>query len=218
MPSSEFMPSLSRKIKLHARVDNQTMRKIFLKSAAAVFFSVLGLSACQPSLNWRNVQIPETTLSFELPCKPDKTTKPVSMAGQTLELSVVGCEAGDAVWAVMSAKLSADADRTELLKGWRQATLQNMRATQIEDAAWMPGRITALPGALRLKARGTTAKGEPVHAHAVWFAHLEGDSVRVVHAVVYQNQGHKKDLKLDQKHDPKQSQSADLLIESMKLP
>jgi len=40
----------------------------------------------------------------------------------------------------------------------------------------------------------------------------------VVHAVVYQNQGHKKDLKQDQKYDPKQSQSADLLIESMKLP
>jgi hypothetical protein len=212
------MPSLSRKINLHARVDNQTMSKIFLKNAAAIFFSVLGLSACQPSLNWRNVQIPETTLSFELPCKPDKTTKPVSMAGQTLELSVVGCEAGDAVWAVMSAKLSADADRTELLKGWRQATLQNMRANQIEDATWMPARMTALPGALRLKAIGTTAKGEPVRAHAVWFAHLEGDSVRVVHAVVYQNQGHKKDLKLDQKHDPKQSQGADLLIESMKLP
>jgi hypothetical protein len=212
------MPSLSRKIKSHARVDNQTMRKIFLKNAAAIFFSVLGLSACQPSLNWRNVQMPETTLSFELPCKPDKTTKPVSMAGQTLELSVVGCEAGDAVWAVMSAKLSADADRTELLKGWRQATLQNMRANQIEDATWMPARMTALPGALRLKAIGTTAKGEPVRAHAVWFAHLEGDAVRVVHAVVYQNQGHKKDLKQDQKYDPKQSQSADLLIESMKLP
>jgi len=212
------MPSLSRKIKLHARVDNQTMRKIFLKNAAAIFFSVLGLSACQPSLNWRNVQMPETTLSFELPCKPDKTTKPVSMAGQTLELSVVGCEAGDAVWAVMSAKLSADADRTELLKGWRQATLQNMRANQIEDATWMPARMTALPGALRLKAIGTTAKGEPVRAHAVWFAYLEGDAVRVVHAVVYQNQGHKKDLKQDQKYDPKQSQSADLLIESMKLP
>ena len=194
------------------------MRKIFLKNAAAIFFSVLGLSACQPSLNWRNVQMSETRLSFELPCKPDKTTKPVTMAGQTLELSVVGCEAGDAVWAVMSAKLSADADRTELLKGWRQATLQNMRANQIEDATWMPTRMTALPGALRLKAIGTTAKGEPVRAHAVWFAHLEGDSVRVVHAVVYQNPGHKKDLKQDQKHDPKQSQSADLLIESMKLP
>ena len=194
------------------------MRKIFLKNAAAVFFSVLGLSACQPSLNWRTVQMPETRLSFELPCKPDKTTKPVTMAGQTLELSVVGCEAGDAVWAVMSAKLSANADRTELMKGWRQATLQNMRATEIEDATWMPGRMTALPDALRLKARGTTAKGEPVRAHAVWFSHLEGDSVRVVHAVVYQNQGHKKDPKQDPKLYPKQDLSADLLIESMKLP
>ena len=132
------------------------------------------------------------------------------MAGQALELSVMGCEAGDAVWAVMSAKLSADADRTELLKGWRQATLQNMRANQIEDASWTPGRVPALPGALRSKASGTSAKGQPVRAHAVWFAHLEGDAVRVVHAVVYQNQ--------DPKQNPKQNQSADLLFESMKLP
>jgi len=182
------------------------MRKNFLKNAAAVFFSVIGLSACQPSLNWRTVQMPGTALSFELPCKPDKTTKPVTMAGQALELSVMGCEAGDAVWAVMSAKLSADTDRTELLKGWRQATLQNMRANKIEDASWIPGRVAALPGALRSKASGTSAKGQPVRAHAVWFAHLEGDAVRVVHAVVYQNQ------------DAKQDQSADLLIESMKLP
>ena len=182
------------------------MLKKYSKSAVVLFFSVLGLSACQPSLNWRTVQMPGTTLSFELPCKPDKTTKSVTMAGQNLELSVMGCEAGDAVWAVMSAKLSADADRTELLNGWRQATLQNMRANQIEDATWKPGRMTALPGALRFKAKGTTAKGEPVLAHAVWFAHLEGDSVRVVHAVVYQNQGLKQDL------------GADQLIESMKLP
>ena len=85
------------------------MLKKYSKSAAVLFFSVLGLSACQPSLNWRTVQMPGTTLSFELPCKPDQTTKPVTMAGQNLELSVMGCEAGDAVWAVMSAKLSADA-------------------------------------------------------------------------------------------------------------
>jgi hypothetical protein len=67
-----------------------------------------------------------------------------------------------------------------------------------------------LPGALRSKANGTSAKGQPVRANAVWFAHLEGDAVRVVHAVVYQNQ--------DPKQDAKQDQSADQLIESMKLP
>ncbi len=182
------------------------MRKNILKYAAAVFFSVLGLSACQPSLNWRTVQMPGTLLSFELPCKPDKTTKVVNMAGLELELSVMGCEAGDAVWAVMSAKLPVNADRTDILKGWRQATLQNMRASQVEDTSWAPGRVAALPGALRSKAGGTTAKGETVRAHAVWFAHLEGDAVRVVHAVVYQNQGRNMDA------------SADPFFESLKLP
>jgi len=182
------------------------MRKIFLKYAAAVFFSVLGLSACQPSLNWRTVQMPGTQLSFELPCQPDKTTKPVTMAGLDLALSVVGCEAGDAMWAVMSAKVPVNADRADILKGWRQATLQNMRASQVEDASWVPGRVAALPGALRSKAGGTTAKGETVRAHAVWFAHLEGDTVRVVHAVVYQNPGRNIDA------------SADPFFESMKLP
>ena len=85
-----------------------------------------------------------------------------------------------------------------------------MRANQIEDASWTPGRVPALPGALRSKASGTSAKGQPVRAHAVWFAHLEGEAVRVVHAVVYQNQY--------AKQDAKQDQSADLLIDSMKLP
>jgi hypothetical protein len=182
------------------------MRKFFLKYAAAVIFSVLGLSACQPSLNWRTVQMPGTQLNFELPCKPDQTTKPVTMAGLDLELSVMGCEAGDAVWAVMSAKVPVHADRTDILKGWRQATLQNMQASQVEDPSWVPGRVAALPGALRSRAEGKTTTGQTVRANAVWFAHLEGDSVRVVHAVVYQNQGRNIDA------------SADLLIESMKLP
>ncbi len=150
--------------------------------------------------------MPGTLLNFELPCKPDKTTKPVSMAGLDLELSVMGCEAGDAVWAVMSAKVPVNADRTDILKGWRQATLQNMQASQVEDPSWAPGRVAALPGALRSRAEGKTTTGQTVRANAVWFAHLEGDSVRVVHAVVYQNQGRNIDA------------SADLLIESMKLP
>ena len=182
------------------------MRNYFLKNAAAVFFAIAGLTACQPSLNWRVVQLEGTNLKFELPCKPDKTTQSVKMAGLDIDLSMVGCEANDAVWAVMTAQVPATADRVEILKGWRTATLQNMRANKIEDATWTPSRMTALPGALRLKAKGTTAKGEPVLAQAVWLAHLEGNSVRVVHAVVYQNQGLKQDL------------GAEQLIESMKLP
>ncbi len=183
------------------------MRKYFLKSAAVVFFSIAGLTACQPSLNWRSVQLEGTNLKIELPCKPDKTTKSVKMAGHDMDLSMVGCEANDAVWAVMTAQVMATADRVEILKGWRLATLQNMRASQPEDLHWSPSRVNALPGALRIKAVGTSANGQPVLAQAVWFSHLEGESVRLVHAVVYHNQGPKK-----------KDQSAEQFIESLKLP
>jgi hypothetical protein len=205
MPSNEFMRTLSRKTKFHARVDNQAMSKLLF--AVITLFGLLGLSACQPSLNWRASQLEGSALRFELPCKPDKTVRTVSMAGQALELAVAGCEAEDAVWAVMSTQAPASVDRNELIKGWRQATLQNMRATEVQEATWTPPK-SALDGAVRVLAKGTGPNGQALMAHAVWFSHLEGNQLRMVHAVVYQNNVKKS-----------QSQpSADPFIESFKLP
>jgi len=202
------MSALSRKTAVDARVDNQAMPKLFSCQVLALLGIVVGLSACQPSLNWRASQLEGTGLRFELPCKPDRVARTVNMAGQALELSVAGCEAGDSVWAVMSTQVSASADRSDLLKGWRQATLQNMRASQSNEAPWQPERLGILPGAVRVKAQGTSLQGQAVIAQAVWFSHLEGDSVRLVHAVVYQNKTNRSS------HD----QSADQFLESVKLP
>jgi hypothetical protein len=199
------MRTLSRKTKFHARVDNQAMSKLLF--AVIILLGLLGLSACQPSLNWRASQLEGSALRFELPCKPDKTVRTVSMAGQALELSVAGCEAEDAVWAVMSTQAPASVDRNELIKGWRQATLQNMRATEVQEATWTPPK-SALEGAVRVLAKGTGPNGQALIAHAVWFSHLEGNQLRMVHAVVYQN-----NVKKSQSQ-----QSADPFIESFKLP
>lgn len=207
MPSNEFIPALSRKFKSHAGVDNWAMRKLFCFGATVLILSGL-LTACEPSLNWRASQIEGSNLSFDLPCKPDKTVKPVNMAGLQLELAVVGCEADDAVWAVMSTQVPPTADRDELLQGWRQATLKNIRASQVEEVPWTLGKIAVLPGAISINALGFSATGQPVSARAVWFSHVEGNSMRMVHAVVYQNKKNRQNNK----------QSADQLIESLKLP
>ena len=149
------------------------------------FVSLVGLAGCQPSLNWRAVQMQGTQMSVELPCKPDRTVKTVQMAGQGLELAVAGCEAGEAVWAVMSTQLPASVNRNDVLKGWRQATLQNMKAQAVDDVLWTHPKVSVLPGTLRVKAKGAGPDQKPVFAHAAWFAHVEGDAVRLVHLVVY---------------------------------
>jgi hypothetical protein len=153
----------------------------------ASLFGLLCLMGCQPSLNWRVVQLEGTQLSFELPCKPDRTLKTVQMAGQTLELAVAGCEADHAVWAVMSTKLPSTVNRSEVLNGWRQDTLKNMKAHEVLDVNWTPPKMAALPGTLRIKAKGIGPEQQAVFSHAVWLTHLEADFVRLVHLVVYQN-------------------------------
>jgi hypothetical protein len=82
------------------------------------------------------------------------------MAGQALDLAVAGCEADDAVWAVMSTQVQASVNREELLKGWRQATLQNMKAQEVNEAPWAPRAAAVLPGSVRLKAQGFGPKAK----------------------------------------------------------
>jgi hypothetical protein len=109
------MCTLSRKTKRDAHVDNQDM----LKMLSSILFGgvLLSLAACQPNLNWRATQLEGSSLRFELPCKPDRTVRQVTMAGEALDLAVAGCEADDAVWAVMSTSVQASVDRAELMKG-----------------------------------------------------------------------------------------------------
>jgi phosphatidylinositol kinase/protein kinase (PI-3 family) len=107
----------------------------------------------------------------------------------------------------MSTQAPTSVERDELIKGWRQATLQNIQAKDVQELPWTAPK-SALPGAVRIKAQGINPKGQALIAHAIWFSHLEGNQLRVVHAVVYQSNT----------KASKSQQSADQFIESFKLP
>jgi hypothetical protein len=92
----------------------------------ACLISALSLSACSPDQNWRDVALDGTAFKAQLPCKPDRTTRPVNMGGLSLSLQVVGCESAGAMWAVMTTELPAGADAPGLISGWQKATLQNL--------------------------------------------------------------------------------------------
>ena len=162
--------------------------QIHLWALSASLIFALGLTACSPDQNWRDVRLEGTPLKAQLPCKPDKTTRSVPLGGVPVELQVVGCESGTAMVAVMTAVLPAGADANAVMLGWQKATLDNARvqpALRTEQQAWhRPGQLP-LAASVRVQAPGLRANGEPVRMDAVWGALAEGDRVRVVHAVVY---------------------------------
>lgn len=152
---------------------------------AVLAFLMSLLVACSPEHNWRQVGFEGATLKSQLPCKPDRTTRDVDMAGLRLQLQVAGCESGSAVLAIMTARLPVGADANALMQGWQEATLANMHARDVQRDPWVMSGQLPLAAALRVAARGQRADGQPVAMQAVWGAVAEHEQVRLVHAVVY---------------------------------
>lgn len=164
------------------------MRIHFMAVLAPLTLS-LALSACSPEQNWREVTLEGSSLKAQLPCKPDRTTRSVPLGGVPVDLQVVGCESGTAIVAVMTALLPPGADAHAVMLGWQKATLDNARVSQPlgaeQQQAWhRPGQL-ALASSVRIQAQGLRAQGEPVKMEAVWGAVADGERVRLIHAVVY---------------------------------
>jgi hypothetical protein len=142
---------------------------------------LLGLAACSPTFNWREVRAEPAPLKLMLPCKPDKGSRPVPMAGRQVELQVLGCETGGATFALLHGDISDPARTGEVLAQWKTATLANMRSVSQQQTPFLPAGALALPQSVQVVASGQRADGSTVESHAAYFA----SGSRVFQAVIY---------------------------------
>jgi hypothetical protein len=143
--------------------------------------AVLGLAACSPTLNWREVRAASTPLKAMLPCKPDKGSRTVPMAGRQVQLQVLACDTGGATFAILAGDVGDPLRSGEVLAQWRAATLANMRAAAAQERPFLPAGAVALPQSLRITAAGQRADGSKVESQAAYFAR----GSQVVQAVIY---------------------------------
>lgn len=141
-----------------------------LACVAAVGFG----TACSPAFNWREVRPDDTALSVLLPCKPDKAQQTVPMGGQPTALTLLGCDAGGAAFAVAVADLGQAGAVPAVLAQWQAVTLAGIQAANLSTttttAMAVPGALAA-PAPVLVRALGRRPDGSPVHSHALYFAH-----------------------------------------------
>ena len=77
------------------------MKKTGLWVAAVLATGGL-LVACSPALNWRTTQLKDAPLQVLLPCDPQTASRPVELGLGQVQMSVLGCEAQGATYAVSS--------------------------------------------------------------------------------------------------------------------
>lgn len=132
--------------------------------------AVPALLACSPGLNWRQVRADQGGVSMLLPCKPDRAQKAVPLGGQLVPLSMVGCEAEGATFALSTVDIGDASRAAQVLAQWQRLSLDHMQAG---PAAQSPLKIVGaseLPPPVRVIAQGRQAGGQPVQGQAVYFA------------------------------------------------
>lgn len=158
------------------------MTSPLMARVTAASLLLLLLTACNPVFNWREVRPDNTALTLLLPCKPDKAQRSVPLGGRPTELAMLGCDAGDATFAVAVATLDDAAQGAAVLAGWQTATLVNLKAAGGGQTGplKLPG-ADALPPAVLVRASGQRANGRAVQSQAAYFS----QGRQVFQAVIY---------------------------------
>jgi hypothetical protein len=75
--------------------------------------------ACTPAFNWRDVGFDNLPVAALLPCKPDRATRTLPIAGAQRAMVMAGCQAGGAMFTVAVLRLDNASQIAQVEKEWK---------------------------------------------------------------------------------------------------
>jgi hypothetical protein len=104
------------------------------------------LAACSPTWDWRSVPLPGTQLVTELPCRPSRFQRDVTVAGVPLKLYMLSCETGGVTYGVATAEVADPARVDAVLFALRDGAAAAIRSSASGAGALNPGGVTPFNG------------------------------------------------------------------------
>lgn len=132
----------------------------------------LALSACTPALDWRELRPEGSQARLMFPCKPANHARRVAIAGETVEMSMFACSAGETVYALSFADMKDPARVGAALDELARAAQSNLQSA--ERAASDPAKVAGMtPHAQSAQWRlaGRLPDGRAVQERVVLFSH-----------------------------------------------
>ncbi|MDP1780696.1 MAG: hypothetical protein U1C47_25795 [Hydrogenophaga sp.] len=153
-----------------------------LKPLAAL--SLLALTACYPTFNWRELRPEGTPLQALLPCKPETAERTVPLGGVPTVLHMHSCKASGLTFALAWANAPDAAAAPAMATDWQRASLAAIRvdpALHTDPAHQWKFSVAGASLSQGITAQGTDPQGQPVQARAVYFAR----GAQVFQAAIY---------------------------------
>jgi hypothetical protein len=136
-------------------------------------FMILGavlVSACSPTLDWREVRPEGSGAQVLFPCKPRHETRQVVLAGGPVQMTLYACKAAGAIWAFGFADLR-DPDRVApALVELGAAAKRNVVAAPAASQPFSAPGMTPNGQSQRLILGGSKPDGTAVQSHVALFS------------------------------------------------
>lgn len=136
----------------------------------SVGMGLLGVSACNPALNWRELRFDGQPSRVLFPCKPDRAERLVPLGEVQTTLRMMGCEAQDLQFTWSQLDLPLGPVPAQVVRVWQQASLSALGAdpalaSQVRALGLAGARMDVPPAQL------SVAVPAGPQAHFFWWLH-----------------------------------------------
>ena len=136
--------------------------------ALTLFRTFLGAAAlactwaCTPTWDWRSVPLPDTQLVTELPCRPARFQRDVTVAGVPLKLYMLSCETGGVTYGVATADVGDPVRVDAVLFALRDSAAAAIRSSDMHPGALNLGGTTPFSGNSSVHLHGQRPDGATI--------------------------------------------------------
>ena len=131
---------------------------------------LIGLLACTPALNWRELRPVGAGVQLRLPCKPSTFARPLQLQGVAVDWKLMACSAGEQTWGLAWGDLKDPALVTSALLDLRVTAQRNLAAPEAPTLPWAPPGATPNAQAARVRLQGKLPDGRPAAQELAVFA------------------------------------------------
>lgn len=131
----------------------------------------VGLGACSPVLDWREVRPAGTRLLAMFPCKPTAQVRQLQLAGQTVALSLHACAAAGWTWGLAHGDMQDPTLLGAALNELSSTAAANIGAAATQPLALQVPGATPHPASTRLHLAGRRPDGQALQMQMAVFSH-----------------------------------------------
>ena len=128
------------------------------------------VTACSQTFDWRSVALSGTQLVTDLPCRPSRFQRDVTVAGASLKLFMLSCEAGGVTYGVATAEVGDPARVDGVLHALHDGAVAAIRSTDPSPGALNLHGVTPFSGNSSAHLHGQRPDGQPIEEAVRVFA------------------------------------------------